>query len=179
MSCNPAVLTSDNRRASLFQSVTGLDTTNSLTTGEAVNNAVLTFSTLVDGANQNFDLSQITVRETAATSSDVKKPDLAIVWYHGTPPTTPTPNAVYGTPVGSTYLCTTYIAEADYKRVSETVWEASITPARRLVTQTTGATTEIYAVVLSMESGGVTFASGAALSVQAITTLHNTVSQVL
>jgi hypothetical protein len=178
MSCSPPILTAHNLRTSLYKPVANLDVTNALGDGEAVNDTVLEFPAVIDARGQFATIAQLNLREVAATAGDIKKPDLYVHLWHGTAPTAPVADAVYATPVGSTYLGVVIVPEAAYRRLNEVTWEAVVKPDDIvLATDTSGSVGSIFAVVLSAETTPVTFASGAALSVRLTTRLHNVISQ--
>lgn len=117
---------------------------------------------------QHGILRQLQFEETASSSANVKKAPLQVLIYTGTAPTTPTAGAVYN---GSTtnLLAVVEIAAADYKRVSDTVWIATVKPD--LYYRTTGASgaANIYAVVLSNSGTTVTYAASATARLRAFT----------
>lgn len=180
MSCNPPIITANNYRTSLYKSVSGLDVTNSLTTGEAINDAVIEFPAVVDARLQVVEIAQINLREVASSAANIRKADLDLLLWHGTAPTAPTSNVVYAASIGATFIGVVQIRETAYRRLNETTWEAVVSVQDLVVaTDTTGAVGSIFGVVVSAESSGVTFASGAALSVRLVTRLHNTLSQLV
>jgi hypothetical protein len=178
MSCTPPIIIADNNRISLYKSVANLDVANSLTTGEAINDTVIEFPLAVDARLQTFVVAQVNLREVASSAANIRKPDLDLHLWHGTAPTAPVPNVVYATPVGASYLGVVQIREAHYRRLNEVTWEAYVSANDIYVaTDTSGTSTAIFGVLVSAESGGVTFASGAALTVRLSTIVHNTLSQ--
>jgi len=176
--CTQPTITGEYILPSSFQTVTSLDVTNSLTTGEAVHSSVITFNSVVNGAFKCGTIDQIVLREEASSAGNIKKPDLFLLLWHGNSPTTPTANAVYSTPVNDSFIGCFIIAASDYVRLSETIHEATVRPDRRFVTQSSGVTSTLYGVLLSNESSGVTFASGASLKVRLFISQDNTVSQI-
>lgn len=165
MSCNPQTPIGDRIYDSDWVAFASIDTTNALGTGEPVKDEVLTLTSVMDGTEQAGYIQQIQVRETASSSANIKKPDLIVLLYTDSAPTTPTLNTVYN---GSTtnLIGTFTVAEADYKRVSDTVWQATITPAYAFRTGTAATASNLYAVVLSNESTPVTFAASAGIALR-------------
>jgi hypothetical protein len=180
MSCTPPIISAHGYRASLYKNVANLDVTNSLTTGEAINDTVLEFPAVIDARLQVLQIATVNLREVASSAANVRKADLYLHLWHGTAPTAPVANAVYATPTGTNYLGVVQIAEADYRRLNETTWEATIKPMDiHVATDTTGAVGSIFGVLLSNEGAGVTYAAAAALSVRIVTRLHNTLGQLV
>lgn len=180
MSCTPPIITASNYRSSLYKSVANLDVTNSLTTGEGINDTVIEFPLVIDARLQVLQVAQVNLREVASSAANIRKPDLDLHLWHGIAPTAPAPNVVYSTSVGTSYLGVVHIREADYRRLNETTWEAYVKPMDiHVATDTSGSAGSIFAVLVSMESGGVTFASGAALSIRLATRLHNVLSNLV
>lgn len=109
---------------------------------------------------QHLIVRQIQWEETASSSDNIKKCPLIVLLYNTTAPTTPTSGGVYN---GSTtnLLGQFEIADTDYKRVSSTVWTATINPNRYIRTGTLSSSSTIYAVILSNSSSSVTFAADA------------------
>jgi len=170
MACNPITPTGDRLYDSGWVAFDSVDTTNALGVGEPVKDAVLTLTSVMTSTEEAGYIAQIELRETAASSSDIKKPDLIVLLYTDQAPTTPVTNTVYN---GSTtdLIGAFYIAEADYKRVSNTVWQAAITPNFAFRTGTEASASNIYAVVLSNEGTPVTFAASAGIALRVWTKL--------
>jgi hypothetical protein len=114
---------------------------------------------------QHGVIRQVDFIESAPTSGDVKKTPLLIYCYGQPAPTTPTSGAVYnGSSTGLMGMIK--IADTDYRRVSDTVWIASVQPNLHIRT-TSGASSQIInLVIVSDSSTSVTYATGASGSVR-------------
>lgn len=131
---------------------------------------VLTFSSMAESTAQSGIIKQLLVRETAASSSDIKTNDLTIAIYNETAPTTPTESAVYN-PSTSNFVGLVQIASADYERVSDTVWEARVNPNIHFTTGTGGTAIDFYGVCLFANATPTAFVTDAALAVRMFTEL--------
>lgn len=129
---------------------------------------VISFDGMAHTSNQHLILRQLQFEETAASSADVKKTPLLVLLYTTTQPTAPTSGAVYNGSVADN-MAIVSIAQSDYKRLSDTVWIATVNPNQYLRTGTLSTATTIYAVVLSNSGTSVTYASGAAARVRLFT----------
>lgn len=125
---------------------------------------VLTFPAMAQTTNQHLELLQIEVEETATSSANIKKPALRVYLYTDAAPTAPATNAVYNGSTTDLMAGPIAIATADYARVSDTVWVATVNPRRIIRTGTTATATNIYVVVLA--DAGVTFAASAGIRVK-------------
>lgn len=132
--------------------------------------AVVPYYDVFTTTNQHCIIRQLEFEETAASSGDVKKVPLIVAIYGGSqPPSSPVTNTVYN-PTTTGLLTILRIAEADYKRTSDTVWTAVINPDRYIRSGTT-ASTDAYVnmVFLSDKTTAVTYASGASGRVRMFT----------
>jgi hypothetical protein len=127
---------------------------------------VLTFNGVFQTTFQHGRVVQLQIEETASSSANIKKTALQVYLYTGGAPTTPTNATVYnGSP--SNLLAIVEIAAGDYKRLSDTVWIATVKPEIYVRTGSTAASTNVYAVVLANE--GKTYAASAALRARIFT----------
>lgn len=129
---------------------------------------VITFEGTASTTNQHMILRQLEVEETATSSANIKKAPLHVYLYTNTSPGTPTTGAVYN---GSTtnLIAVVPVAEADYVRVSDTVWVARVNPARYYRTGTGSTAGFLYGVVISNSATSVTYAASAAMRLKVIT----------
>lgn len=127
--------------------------------------AVVPMQSVMNTTLQHGVLRQLDFLETAPTSGDVKKTPL-IVYVYGQPaPTSPAANAVYnGSSAGLMGIIK--IADTDYKRVSDTLWLASVQPNLHLRTTSGSASQIVNLVIVSDSATSVTYASGALGSVR-------------
>jgi hypothetical protein len=108
----------------------------------------------------------VQIEESATSAANIRKTALQVYLYTGAAPTTPTAGAVYnGSP--SNLLAIVEIAAGDYKRLSDTVWLATVKPEIYVRTGSTASSTNVYAVVLANE--GKTYAASAALRARIFT----------
>ena len=130
--------------------------------------SVLTFSGTAQTSNQHMLLRQIEFEETASSSANIKKTPLLVLVYNNASPTAPTSGAVYN---GSTtgLVGAFQIAEADYVRISDTVWSAVVYPNRYFRTGTSALASTLYAVVLSNKATSVTYAADSTARVNVFT----------
>lgn len=135
--------------------------TNALSQYYPLTTTVASLSGLAQTTQQHCIVRQIEFEETASSSANIKKCPLLVLLYNTSAPTTPTSGAVYN---GSTtnLLGVFTIADTDYKRVSDTVWIASINPNKYVRTGTQSSSSTFYAVVLSNSGTSVTYAADAA-----------------
>lgn len=120
--------------------------------------SVLTFSGTAQTTNQHMILRQLEFEETASSSANIKKTPLLVLVYNNASPTAPVSGAVYN--ASTVGLVGAYqIAEADYVRVSDTVWSATINPNKYFRTGTSALASTLYAVVLSNKATSVTYAA--------------------
>lgn len=148
---------------------TAIDTANALGIGEPLYAEVIVISGIASATNQTCILRQILFEETASSSGNIKKPDvLVLLWTRTTSiPTTPTANTIYN-PVTTNYIGAFPIAEANYVRWSDTVWQARIAPDYIFTTGTEAVSVDFHCVILSNEATPVTFASSAATRIRAV-----------
>lgn len=107
---------------------------------------------------QHGIIRQLEFEETASSSANIKKTPLQVLLYTGTAPTTPTAGAVYnGSAVN--LLGIVEITAADYKRLSDTVWVATVSPDIYYRTSAGSGAADVYAVVLSNSATTVTYAA--------------------
>lgn len=130
---------------------------------------VITFEGTANTTNQHMVLRQVEIEETATSSANIKKCPLHVYLFTNSSPGSPTAGAVYN---GSTtnLIAVVPIAQADYVRVSDTVWVARVNPNRYYRTTNTGSTAGfLYGVVISDSATSVTFAASAGIRVKVIT----------
>jgi hypothetical protein len=127
--------------------------------------ALVPMQSVMNTSLQHGVIRQVDFIESAPTSGDVKKTPLLIYCYGQPAPTTPTSGAVYnGSSTGLMGMIK--IADTDYRRVSDTVWIASVQPNLHIRT-TSGASSQIInLVIVSDSSTSVTYATGASGSVR-------------
>lgn len=170
MSCLPNtpvasnILTATNSTDHGWQSV-GTVITTALSQYYPVSASVVTLSGLAQTTEQHMIIRQIEFEETASSSANIKKCPLVVLLYNTSAPTTPTSGAVYN---GATtnLLGVFTIADSDYKRLSDTVWIATINPNKYVRTGTTSTSSSFYAVILSNSGTSVTFAASAAARIR-------------
>lgn len=125
---------------------------------------VLTFAGIASTTNQHLCLRQIEVEETATSSANIKKPKLLLYLYTDSAPTAPATNAVYNASTTNLLCGPIAVDTANYTRVSDTVWTATVNPNRYIRTGTTATATNIYLVAIVDQS--VTFAASAGIRVK-------------
>ena len=130
--------------------------------------SVLTFSGTAQTSNQHLILRQIELEETASSAANIKKTPLLVLIYNGTSPTAPTSGAVYN---GSTtnLIGGFYIADTNYVRISDTVWNAVVKPDQYIRVNTSAQASNLFAVVLSNKSTSVTYAADSTARVRIFT----------
>lgn len=165
MSCLPNtpvtanILTSTASTANGWESLGNL-ITNALSQYYPLSTTVLSFPGTAQTTNQHAIVRQIEFEETASNKDNIKKTPLLVLLYNNTSPTAPVSGSVYN--ASTTNLMGVFeIAEADYKRVSDTVWSANISPDRYIRTGTTATASTMYAIVLSNKATSVTYAANA------------------
>lgn len=123
---------------------------------------VVPFASVAQTTKQHVILRQLEFEETAATANDIKKCPLVVLLYSGAAPASPTSGQVYNAST-TDLVGVVHIAQADYKRVSDTVWLATVTPDLYIRTSTTSAlASTLNCVVLSNSASSVTYAANAA-----------------
>jgi hypothetical protein len=130
---------------------------------------VLTFPSVASTTNQHLTLRQIEIEETASSSANIKKAKMLVYVYTDTAPTAPATNAVYNASTVNLMCAPIAVDTANYARVSDTVWTATVNPNRYLRTGTTATATNIYVVVVVDQS--VTYAASS--GIRARLTLEN------
>ena len=130
---------------------------------------VLTFPSVASTTNQHLTLRQIEIEETASSSANIKKAKMLVYVYTDTAPTAPATNAVYNASTVNLMCAPIAVDTANYARVSDTVWTATVNPNRYLRTGTTATATNIYVVVVVDQA--VTYAASA--GIRARLTLEN------
>ena len=130
---------------------------------------VLTFPSVASTTNQHLTLRQIEIEETASSSANIKKAKMLVYVYTDTAPTAPATNAVYNASTVNLMCAPIAVDTANYARISDTVWTATVNPNRYLRTGTTATATNIYVVVVVDQS--VTYAASA--GIRARLTLEN------
>lgn len=150
--------------------VTAIDTTNALGVGEPTHAEVLVVPGMATTTQEPGRIVQIQIEETAGSSANIKKADLLVLlWTRATSaPTTPTLNTVYN-PSTTNYIGAFKIAEADYVRWSDTVWQATIKPSHIFTSGSDAVASDFHCVILSNESSAITYAASAALRVRIVT----------
>ena len=128
----------------------------------------LQFDNLANANNQHVIIRQFEVEETAATANDIQKMPLLLYLYNNSTPTAPTLGAVYN---ASTFnlVGVISIGTANYQRVSDTVWRATVNPDYYLRTSTANAPNIFFAVPVCNVPAGDQYSSGVALRFKAIT----------
>lgn len=127
--------------------------------------ALVPMQSVMNTSLQHGVIRQVDFIESAPTSGDVKKTPLLIYCYGQPAPTTPTSGAVYnGSSTGLMGIIK--IADTDYRRVSDTVWIASVQPNLHIRTTSGASSQVINLVIVSDSSTSVTYASGASGSVR-------------
>ena len=123
---------------------------------------VVPYYDLFETTGQHAIIRQVEFEETASSSANIRKVPLIIAIYEGNAtPTTPTSGAVYN-PSTTGLIGTIEIAEADYKRTSDTVWTAVVNPHRYIRSgQVSSSDDNVNLVILSNRATSVTYASGA------------------
>lgn len=129
---------------------------------------VLSFDNLAQTTNQHVVLRQLEVEETASSSANIKKCPLIIYLFNNTSPGSPSSGAVYN-PSVSNLIGQIAVAQSDYKRVSDTVWVARVTPEFYFRTGTNSNASNFYATVISDSATSVTYAASAAMRIKIIT----------
>lgn len=132
---------------------------------------VLTFPAVAATTNQHLVLRQLEIEETASSSANIKKSKLLVYLYTDAAPTTPSTSAVYNASTTNLMCAPIAVDTANYTRVSDTVWSATVNANRYLRTGTAATATNIYVVVIADQS--VQYAASAALRVR-LTLENNT-----
>ena len=127
--------------------------------------ALVPMQSVMNTSLQHGVIRQVDFIESAPTSGDLKKTPLLIYCYGQPAPTTPTSGAVYnGSSTGLMGMIK--IADTDYRRVSDTVWIASVQPNLHIRTTSGASSQVINLVIVSDSSTSVTYATGASGSVR-------------
>ena len=145
--------------------------TTALTQYYGVYAQVLTFPAVAATTNQHLVLRQLEVEETASSSANIKKSKLLVYLYTDAAPTTPSTSAVYNASTTNLMCAPIAVDTANYTRVSDTVWSATVNANRYLRTGTAATATNIYVVVIADQS--VQYAASAGLRVR-LTLENNT-----
>lgn len=145
--------------------------TTALTQYYGVYAQVLTFPSVAATTNQHLVLRQLEVEETASSSANIKKSKLLVYLYTDAAPTTPSTSAVYNASTTNLMCAPIAVDTANYTRVSDTVWSATVNANRYLRTGTAATATNIYVVVIADQS--VQYAASAGLRVR-LTLENNT-----
>ncbi|HBB25471.1 MAG TPA: hypothetical protein DCZ59_04330 [Bacteroidetes bacterium] len=121
---------------------------------------------------QHAIIRQLEFEETASSAANIRKVPLIVAIYAGsTTPTTPTSGAVYNPSTTGLIGCIE-IAEADYKRTSDTVWTAVVNPNRYIRSGELSASDDnVNLVILSNSATTKTYAAGAQGRIRMITEL--------
>lgn len=145
--------------------------TTALTQYYGVYAQVLTFPAVAATTNQHLVLRQLEIEETASSSANVKKSKLLVYLYTDAAPTTPSTSAVYNASTTNLMCAPIAVDTANYTRVSDTVWSATVNANRYLRTGTAATATNIYVVVIADQA--VQYAASAGLRVR-LTLENNT-----
>lgn len=145
--------------------------TTALTQYYGVYAQVLTFPAVAATTNQHLVLRQLEIEETASSSANIKKSKLLVYLYTDAAPTTPSTSAVYNASTTNLMCAPIAVDTANYTRVSDTVWSATVNANRYLRTGTAATATNIYVVVIADQS--VQYAASAGLRVR-LTLENNT-----
>lgn len=145
--------------------------TTALTQYYGVYAQVLTFPAVAATTNQHLVLRQLEIEETASSSANIKKSKLLVYLYTDAAPTTPSTSAVYNASTTNLMCAPIAVDTANYTRVSDTVWSATVNANRYLRTGTAATATNIYVVVIADQA--VQYAASAALRVR-LTLENNT-----
>lgn len=135
--------------------------------------SVITFSGVFQTTYQHGKVLQLQFEETASSSANIKKTALQVYLYSGASPTVPTAGAVYNGATTS-LLGIVEIATGDYKRLSDTVWIATVTPTLFVRTSSSNLSTNVYAVVLANEAK--TYAASASARMRLMTEANTALS---
>lgn len=124
-----------------------------------VSAVVLEFEGFFNAERDAVKLTQVEIKEQVTSAANLKKADLQILIFNAdqTPPLT---SAVYNSGDDTEHCHTVNIAEADYRRINELNWVALAQP-NVLVTNGAQATSSLFVVVLSNETGTLTPVTGA------------------
>ena len=133
-----------------------------------VSTTVITFEGTANTTNQHMILRQLEVEETASSSANIKKAPLHIYLYTNSSPGAPSAGAVYNGSI-TNLIAVIPVAQADYVRVSDTVWVARVNPARYYRTGIGSTAGFLYGVVISNDASSLTYAASAAMRVKVIT----------
>lgn len=127
--------------------------------------AVVPMQSVMNTSLQHGVIRQLDFMESVPTSGDVKKTPLLIYCYGQPAPSSPTSGAVYNG-ASSGLMGIIKIADTDYKRVSDTIWIASVQPNLHIRT-TSGASSQVINLVIVSDSAtSVTYAATSAGSVR-------------
>lgn len=128
----------------------------------------VTMANLATTTSQHVILRQLEFEETATSSANIKKCPLLVLIYSGLAPTAPVSGQVYNAST-TDLVGVVEIAAANYKRVSDTVWLATVNPDLYLRTTTSALASTLNYVILSNSATTVTFAASATGRLRAIT----------
>jgi hypothetical protein len=132
---------------------------------------VLTFPSVAATTNQHLVLRQIEIEETASSSANIKKSKMLVYVYTDAAPTAPSTSAVYNASTSNLMCAPVAVDTANYARVSDTVWTATVNPNRYMRTGTNATATNVYVVVVVDQA--VTYAASAGIRVR-LTLENNT-----
>ena len=130
--------------------------------------AVVVLYSQAQTTRQHGVIRQLEFEETASSSANIKKTPLQVLIYSGTAPTTPTAGAVYNAST-TNLVGIVEIKDTDYKRLSSTVWVATVNPDLYYRVTSAAGAANMYAVVLSNSATSVTYASSATARIRAFT----------
>lgn len=165
MSCSPALATADHILTTPdsggWVTLTGV-VTSALLANYGLSTAVLSFPSIATQPNQHLVLEQVEIEETAATSGDIKKADIKLLFYTSTPSSPSTSAAYNGSTTG--YMGQVTVDDTEYARLADTIWHATKNCDVHMRTGTGSTPSTIYVVVLAAQS--VTYVSGVAVRVK-------------
>lgn len=175
MACTPAnvvhdhILTpSGSSQTNGWVSVTS-PSTSALLAHYGVTTSIITFDNVATASNQHIELVQFEIEETAATSGDLKKKGLKLMLYSNSAPSSPSTAAVYNAST-TNLIGQVEVATADYKRIADTIWVATVKPNLFLRTVEGSTPSTIHAAIITTEA--VTYVSGVALRVRPFFRIH-------
>lgn len=169
MSCIPNTPIAKDWRDSGWQSYASVSTTTPAQ-WYPVDIDVLEFENMAESAEQGGLISQLVVRETASSAANKKLNDLSIYIYNQTAPTAPTVGSVYN-PNTSNLVGVVQVVGSDYKRISDTVSEARVSPDLHFTTGTGNTAINFYAVALFSNATPTAYAADAGVSLRIFTEL--------
>lgn len=160
------------RRSSGYVSL-GTIETNVPTQYWPLSTSVIVLPTIIEAAQQLVKITQVKLRETAA-SGTTKKNDILLYFYNVVGATPPTLGAVYNAAT-TNHVATVAIAGADYKRLSATVDEAYVYPNAEFKSLSDATSVNLYCIAVFNEAGaGAQYAASAVVEVDVTVELAQT-----